>query len=49
VVKSSWLQTQRFWVLFPALSDVLSISGSGILRLVRINEEILEREVAVPV
>jgi hypothetical protein len=48
----SWLQTPRSRVRFPALSDFLSSSGSGRgvhSALVRINEELLERKVAVPV
>jgi hypothetical protein len=50
--QSSWLLTQRFQVRFPELPDFLSSSGSGMgvhSALVKINEELLERKVAVPV
>jgi hypothetical protein len=45
------MQTQRSWVLLPALPDFFSSSGSGkgSTHLVRINEELLEREVAAAV
>jgi hypothetical protein len=42
----SWLLTHWSRVLFPALPDFLSSNGSGRgpLSLVRINEELLEKE-----
>jgi hypothetical protein len=41
--QSSWVQTHRSRVRFPELTDFLSP-----LSLVRINEELLERNVAAP-
>jgi hypothetical protein len=49
---SSWLQTQKSRVRFPALPDFLSSSESGTgptQTLARINEVLLERKEAAPV
>jgi hypothetical protein len=48
---SPWLQTQRSQVRLQALPDILSSSGSkmGSTQPRSIKEELLEREVAVPV
>jgi hypothetical protein len=40
----SSIRVTRIGVPFPALPNVLSISVSGPLRLVRINDELLERK-----
>jgi hypothetical protein len=49
--QSSWLQTQKFRVQFRELQDFLVAEDlqRGPLSLVRINEELLEREVAAPI
>jgi hypothetical protein len=49
--QSSWLQTQKSRVPFPALPDFLRIrgSGTGSTQPHEVNEELLELKVAAPV
>jgi hypothetical protein len=46
VVKSSWLQMQRYWIRFPGLPDFLKVVGleRGPFSLVSTTEELLGRK-----